>query len=275
MGTTEFHQVDAFVTETGPFSGNPAAVVPLDAPGWPGDGWMQAVAAEANLSETAFVLPPTGADGARPLRWFTPLVEVDLCGHATLASAHVLWETGRLDAADRAAFDTRSGRVTAEPQADGWIELDFPALHAVPVAAPDGLLDGLGVAAARQVASSRMDLLVELASVADVRGLRPDFGRLREVDTRGVMVTAAGEEEGCDFVSRFFGPRVGIDEDPVTGSAHCVLTPWWAERLGRRRLRARQLSARGGLLDLRLDADGRRVGIGGRAVTTLRGRLLV
>jgi PhzF family phenazine biosynthesis protein len=280
----ESYQVDAFSAR--PFGGNPAAVVLLDqAPssphgaGWPADDWMQAVAAENNLSETAFVARAADVDGRRGLRWFTPLAEVDLCGHATVASAHVLAETGRLAADPTATFMTRSGELRAAVGADGWIELDFPALPAEILddtsQAPDGLLDALGApAAVRGVGRSRFDTLVELASAAEVARLRPDAAALRPVPTRGVIVTAAAahDDPDHDFVSRFFAPAVGIDEDPVTGSAHCVLTPYWAARLGRDRMRARQISARGGELRVRVLPEGR-VGIAGQAVTVLRGRL--
>lgn len=264
MPSYELYQVDAFTSR--PFSGNPAAVVLLDA--WPDDNWMQRVATENNLSETAFLVSGEEAWG---LRWFTPAVEVDLCGHATVASAHVLWESGRVSGDEVAAFETRSGRLTAAPLADGWIELDFPALPAAPADAPPGLLEGLGSPAARFVGRSRFDFLVELESATDVEKIVPNFVALREVDARGVCVTAAGEGE-VDFVSRFFGPGAGVDEDPVTGSAHCILTPYWAAKTGKDRLVARQVSARGG--DLRLHARGERVGIAGQAVTVIRGELV-
>jgi predicted PhzF superfamily epimerase YddE/YHI9 len=265
MASYELYEVDAFTSR--PFGGNPAAVVLLDA--WPDDVWMQRVAAENNLSETAFLVPGAEAWG---LRWFTPTIEVDLCGHATVASTHVLLETERLAADATAAFDTRSGRLTATPIGDGWIELDFPALPAASADAPPGLLEGLGSPATKFVGRSRFDYLVEVESATDVEKIVPDHRALREVDTRGVCVTAAGDGE-LDFVSRFFGPGAGVDEDPVTGSAHCILTPYWAAKTGKERLIARQVSARGG--DLRLHARGERVGIAGQAVTVIRGVLVL
>jgi predicted PhzF superfamily epimerase YddE/YHI9 len=260
----ELYQVDAFTSR--PFAGNPAAVVLLDA--WPDDAWMQRVAAENNLAETAFVVPGAEAWG---LRWFTPAAEVDLCGHATVATAHVMWESERLAADATAAFDTRSGRLTASPLGGGWIELDFPSLPAEAADAPPGLLEGLGAPAAAFVGRSRFDFLVEVETAVDVEKIVPDFRALKEVDARGVCVTAAGEGD-VDFVSRFFGPAVGVEEDPVTGSAHCILTPYWSARLGKKRMVARQVSARGG--DLRLHARGERVGIAGQAVTVIRGLLV-
>ncbi|HEY1375821.1 MAG TPA: PhzF family phenazine biosynthesis protein [Gemmataceae bacterium] len=255
--------VDAFADR--PFTGNPAAVCPLDRPA--DDGWMQDVAAEMNLSETAFLAPE--ADGFR-LRWFTPAVEVDLCGHATLASAHVLWETGRLPAGEPARFHTRSGQLTAT-RAGGDIVLDFPAVPVEPCPPPDGLTDALG-ATPRGVGRNRMDVLVELDSESAVRRLRPDFGRLTAVPVRGVIVTAPSADPAFDFVSRFFAPASGVPEDPVTGSAHCALGPFWAARLGKIDLVGRQVSRRGGVV--RVGVRGDRVHLGGRAVTVLRGELL-
>jgi predicted PhzF superfamily epimerase YddE/YHI9 len=257
----EIFQVDAFTAR--PFAGNPAAVCPL--PGPVDDAWMQGLAREMNLSETAFLWPE--GDSHR-LRWFTPAVEVDLCGHATLASAHVLWESGVLERERQAAFDTRSGRLTARAAGD-VIVLDFPALPGEPAAAPPGLEVALG-APAVAVSRARFDLLVELDSAAAVRGLAPDHDALVGLDCRGVIVTARGDE-GYDFVSRFFAPACGIDEDPVTGSAHCQLAPYWAARLGRSKLRAFQASARGGEVGVELRGD--RVELAGRALTVLRGRL--
>ena len=253
-------QVDAFTAE--PFRGNPAAVVPLERER--DDAWMQDVAREMNLSETAFLLP--AGDGYR-LRWFTPAVEVDLCGHATLASAHVLWETGRIAAGGEARFQTRSGLLTAVR--DGaWIELDFPATPPVAADPPPGLLDALGVPAL-EVGKSRFDYLVRVASADVVRALTPDFGRLRSVEARGVIVTAEADDRVHDFVSRFFAPRAGVDEDPVTGSAHCCLAPYWAGRTGRDSLAGYQASARGGTVHVRLAGD--RVKLRGHAVTVMRG----
>lgn len=258
-------QVDAFTDV--PFRGNPAAVCLLD--GTREDAWLAAVAAEMNLSETAFVARRD--DGAFDLRWFTPAVEVDLCGHATLAAAHALWETGDADPASDIAFHTRSGVLLARREGDG-ILLDFPAEPAELVAVPAGLLGSLGVEAEAVVGRNRFDYLVELESAADVRALHPDMERLAQVPTRGVMVTALSDDDACDFVSRWFGPQVGVDEDPVTGSAHCCLGPWWAARLGRDELRGYQASPRGGHVGVRV--LGARVELVGRAVTVLRGELV-
>jgi predicted PhzF superfamily epimerase YddE/YHI9 len=260
------YQVDAFTSE--PFRGNPAAVCLL---GEAKDAdWMQAVAAEMNLSETAF--PVRRADGSYDLRWFTPAVEVDLCGHATLATAHVLWESGALDAAERARFHTRSGPLAAERAGDR-IELDFPAIPLVDAEPPGDLLDGLGVCSARCVARPRTDYLVELEDEAAVRRLTPDFASLKRLGVRGVIVTARSQGAPFDFVSRFFAPGVGVDEDPVTGSAHCALAPYWAAKLGKTEMVAFQASRRGGSVHVRLDGD--RVRIAGHAVTVLRGDLCV
>jgi PhzF family phenazine biosynthesis protein len=256
-------QVDAFTDQ--PFKGNPAAVCLLDRE--PDDGWMQAVAAEMNLSETAFV-GAEARDGALPLRWFTPAAEVALCGHATLASAHVLWREGELPAGSEIRFGTRSGVLIAREEGDE-IQLDFPATPPSPAEAPPGLLEALGVRA-RHVGRSRFDYLVEVGSEKQVREAEPDLGRLRRVEARGVILTAAAEPP-YDFVSRFFAPTVGVDEDPVTGSAHCCLSPFWTERLGRAELVGFQASRRGGVVRTRLNGD--RVLLGGRAVTVLRGEL--
>ena len=256
------YQVDAFTEK--PFAGNPAAVCLLSAAR--DEAWMQAVAREMNLSETAF-LHPRGDDF--DLRWFTPAAEVDLCGHATLATAHVLWETGRLAPEATARFHTRSGLLTATREG-GAITLDFPATPPAPAAAPPGLAEALG-APFGYVGTSRFDLLVELAAERTVRELRPDFARVRDLGVRGLIVTAAAETAGFDFVSRFFAPAVGIDEDPVTGSAHCCLGPYWRDRLGRDEMTAYQVSARGGVVRVRV--AGERVRLGGRAVTVLRGEL--
>ncbi|HEX7078899.1 MAG TPA: PhzF family phenazine biosynthesis protein [Candidatus Eisenbacteria bacterium] len=257
-------QVDAFTEE--PFGGNPAAVVLLEHD--PPEAWMQAVGAEMNLSETAFVR--SRPDGEYGLRWFTPAAEVALCGHATLASAHMLWESGALAAGRAAVFHTKSGRLAASRNGV-WIEMDFPALPVEEAPAPSGLLDALG-AKARFVGKTRMDCLVELESEAAVRSLTPDFARLAAAEARGIIVTARSEREGADFVSRFFAPAVGIAEDPVTGSAHCALAPYWQARLGRAAMVGRQVSARGGIV--RVEVRGDRVALGGRAVTVLRGTLV-
>lgn len=254
--------VDAFTDR--PFAGNPAAVCILDAPR--DERWMRGVAMEMNLSETAFLRP---REDGWALRWLTPEVEVDLCGHATLAAAHVLWEEGRLDAAAEARFHTRSGLLTARREG-AWIEMDFPAQPGTPVDAPAGLAEALGAAPA-YVGRSRFDLLVELAADDVVRGLRPDLSRLGEIDARGVIVTARSADARFDFVSRFFGPRVGVPEDPVTGSAHCVLAPFWAARTGRDAMTGFQASRRGGTVRVRVAGD--RVILGGQAVTVMRGTL--
>ncbi len=256
-------QVDAFTDR--PFRGNPAAVCVLAGP--PDEQWMRDVAREMNLSETAYLWPE--ADGFR-LRWFTPAVEVDLCGHATVASAHVLWESGTLPRTREARFHTRSGLLPARA-VDGWIELDFPAKPVETVTPPPGLVESLGVSP-KYVGRDRFDYLVEVASEEIVRGVTPDHTRLRKVEARGVMVTSGASTPGYDFVSRFFAPGSGIDEDPVTGSSHCALGPFWAARLGKSEMVAYQASARGGVVRVRVDGD--RVKLGGRAVTVLRGELV-
>jgi len=256
-------QVDAF-TDT-PFAGNPAAVCLLPAPR--DEGWMQKVAREMNLSETAFLVPQ--ADGYA-LRWFTPAVEVALCGHATLASAHVLWEDGHLPPGRQARFHTKSGLLTGD-RAGEWIELDFPAKREEPAPAPAGLAEALG-AAPKYIGRNQFDYLVEVDGEATVRGLKPDQGALAALPVRGVIVTARADSPGYDFVSRFFAPGSGVAEDPVTGSAHCALGPFWQSRLGKRELVGYQASPRGGVVRVRV--AGERVILGGKAVTVLRGELL-
>jgi PhzF family phenazine biosynthesis protein len=256
-------QVDAFTDRA--FGGNPAAVCLLQESREP--AWMQQVAAEMNLAETAFVRLDGDPFG---LRWFTPAVEVDLCGHATLAAAHVLWEAGLLPPETAARFQSASGLLTAR-RSDGWIELDFPATPAAPAAAPEALIEALAIEP-RFVGRSRFDYLVETEEEDAVRGLRPDLALLRGLGVRGVIVTAPSLAPEVDFVSRFFAPGAGIDEDPVTGSAHCCLTPFWSARLGKPSLMARQVSARGGLLKVSLAGD--RVLIAGHAVTVVRGELV-
>jgi PhzF family phenazine biosynthesis protein len=231
------------------------------------ESWMQAVAAEMNLAETAFVYP---IEDGFSLRWFSPTTEVDLCGHATLASAHILWEAARLPADRPARFHTKSGVLTCVKRSDG-IEMDFPATIANPEPAPRGLLESLGVAPGATVARSRFDYFVELESEQKVRALAPDFRALKELDVRGVIVTAPGTGR-FDFVSRFFAPRVGIDEDPVTGSAHCALAPWWATKLGNNRMTAFQASRRGGVVGVEVRGD--RVLLHGQAITVARGEIL-
>jgi PhzF family phenazine biosynthesis protein len=256
-------QVDAFTST--PYSGNPAAVCLLPRPAE--EPWMQQVAREMNLSETAFLVRQSEGWG---LRWFTPLVEVDLCGHATLASAHVLWEEGLLPPGAQARFDTKSGRLTADRTSDR-IELDFPAQPDRPSAPPDSLLDALGVRAS-YVGKSRTDFIVEVATEDEVRALRPDLNRLRETPARGVIVTSRASSTGFDFVSRFFAPAAGVDEDPVTGSAHCCLAPYWSAKLHKREMVGYQASARGGVVSVRIAGD--RVILGGQAVSVLRGELV-
>ncbi|MEO7650100.1 MAG: PhzF family phenazine biosynthesis protein [Bryobacteraceae bacterium] len=254
-------QVDAFTAE--PFHGNPAAVCVLPEPR--DAGWMQAVATEMNLSETAFLVRE--GDSFR-LRWFTPAVEVDLCGHATLASAHVLWQDGQLNTGEQARFHTRSGLLTADRDGD-WITMDFPAKSAEEVPAPGGLLESLGTRAV-YVGRNQFDYLVEVENEAAVRALRPDSSRLAKMPVRGVIVTSRGEN--YDFVSRFFAPAAGIAEDPVTGSAHCCLAPYWEQRLGKAEMLAYQASARGGVVRVRVAGD--RVILGGQAVTVMSGELM-
>jgi PhzF family phenazine biosynthesis protein len=256
-----FVQVDAFTST--PFCGNPAAVCLL--PRTRDAEWMQRVAREMNLADTAFVLPQ--GDGFA-LRWFTPTTEVALCGHATLAAAHALWEAGRQGPHDRIRFHTASGLLTAVRNGE-WIELDFPATPDEAVDTPVELVEALG-AAPVYVGKSRFDYLVQFDTEDAVLRLRPDFARLKTVAARGIIATSrsAGPD---DFVSRFFAPASGIDEDPVTGSAHCCLGPFWSRRLGKQTLLARQVSARGGVV--RVHVDGERVRLEGQAVTMMRGEL--
>jgi PhzF family phenazine biosynthesis protein len=262
--------VDAFTDR--PFAGNPAAVclgTAASGDQFGDERWMQHVAAEFNLAETAFL---AGGPGTYDLRWFTPEVEVDLCGHATLAAAHVLWETG--ETAEILQFRTRSGVLTAERTGDR-ITLGLPTDTPTPATEHvQPLLAALGLPADRPVYRGRDDYLVEVADAEAVLAVRPDLAALRALPTRGVMVTAAegAAAHDADVVSRFFGPAVGIDEDPVTGSAHCLLGPFWAARLGRTTLRAAQLSARRGRLDLEVGPE--TVRLTGAGVTVLRGDIL-
>ncbi len=257
---TAVYQVDSFTDK--PFAGNPAGVCLLDKMG--DGGWMQAVAREMNVSETAFVAPRS--DGSYDLRWFTPMVEVDLCGHATLAAAHVLFEQN-LARHSVIEFHTLSGLLTARMD-DGWLELDFPAQPPEDRELDQQVIAALGVAPL-YTGDNGTDYLVEVAEESQVRGLAPDMAKLAAATNRGVIVTAPGSD--CDFVSRFFAPAIGIPEDPVTGSAHCCLGPFWQQRLGRDRMVARQLSDRGGLV--RVTIAGHRVLLGGQAVTVLAGQL--
>jgi PhzF family phenazine biosynthesis protein len=250
-------RVDAFTDR--PFSGNPAAVCVLGAP--IDAERMQQIAGEMNLSETAFLHP---IEVGFNLRWFTPRVEVDLCGHATLAAAHVLWEQNHLPEDQPARFFTRSGWLVAERAGD-LIEMDFPATPAEPIAPPAELVKALR-AEPVLVAQSQFDYLVELADAAALRRLQPDFGRLKQLDIRGVIATSRPEPpSAADFLSRFFAPAAGVDEDPVTGSAHCCLGPFWSARLGRDALIGHQVSSRGGTVHV--EVRGPRVRLGGKAVT--------
>lgn len=258
------HVVDAFTDE--PFTGNPAAVCVRETAA--DEAWMQRVAREMNLSETAFLHP---VEGGFSLRWFTPVAEVPLCGHATLASAHALWQTGRLDPEAEARFFTLSGPLTCRRDGD-MIAMDFPATPPEPMPVSPELTAALGV---EPVAAARADVkwLAELADESAVRSLRPDFGRFAALPAQGVIVTARSDRPEFDFVSRFFAPSVGVPEDPVTGSAHCALGPYWASRLGRDEFRAWQASARGGRVDVRV--RGVRVELRGQAVLVSRVEMLV
>ncbi len=256
-------QVDSFADR--PFAGNPAAVCILDGPAE--ETWMQQVAAEMNLSETAFLYPRE--DGYN-LRWFTPAAEVELCGHATLAAAHVLWEEGRLTSDQSARFQTQSGLLTATRAGDA-IELNFPACSIQPCEAPPGLTAALNVEPV-YVGRSDLDYLVEVASEKTVRNCQPDFMAILRLPLRGLILTSHGDESRYDFVSRFFAPAVGINEDPVTGAAHCMLGPYWAGKLGKREFSAYQASKRGGEVGVRVEGD--RVVLSGRAITVMRCELV-
>jgi PhzF family phenazine biosynthesis protein len=256
-------QVDAFTNQ--PFSGNPAAVCILsrerDAQ------WMQNVAKEMNLSETAFLIRQ---EDGYTLRWFTPAVEVELCGHATLASAHVLWEMEYLKLEEKARFHTLSGILTAK-LTDGWIDMNFPVEPETASSAPPDLENALKVHF-EYVGKNRFDYLVEVDSENAVRKMMPDFSLLSTIAMRGVIVTSRSHSKDYDFVSRFFAPRVGVNEDPVTGSAHCCLGPYWGTRLGKNEMVGYQASSRGGIVKVR--PEGNRVFIGGQAVTILHGELI-
>jgi len=254
--TLDLVVIDSFTDRA--FAGNPAAVAVVDH--FPDDGRMQAVGREMNLSETAFVVPRP--DGAHDLRWFTPTIEVDLCGHATLACAHVLGVP--------VAFHTRSGMLTCNAADGGWIEMDFPEDRPVPIDPPH---DGLGIDDVRWWGRGRSDLVAELEDAAAVRSLQPDLSRLAAAGTRGVLVTATGDRPGIDCVSRFFAPNAGIPEDPATGSAHCTLAVLWGDRTDKRQLVGEQASARGGVVRMRRQAG--RVILGGQAVAVSKVRMLV
>lgn len=257
------HVVDAFTAK--PFAGNPAAVCVLDEPA--DEAWMQLVAREMSLSETAFLHP---IEGGYSLRWFTPAVEVRLCGHATLASAHTLWETGALAADQPARFHTLSGWLTCQREGD-WIEMDFPATPAAQCATSPGFSDALGVDLL-WTGSNGMDHLVEVANEHTLRGLRPSFTALAPLTTRGVIVTCRSESPEFDFMSRFFAPAAGVNEDPVTGSAHCTLGPYWQAKMGKGDFTAHQASARGGVI--KVGVRGNRVLLRGQAVMMSRVELM-
>ncbi|HZH03618.1 MAG TPA: PhzF family phenazine biosynthesis protein, partial [Myxococcaceae bacterium] len=256
MHRIPFYQLDAFTSDL--FSGNPAAVCALDA--WLPDALLQAIAAENNLSETAFFV---GSGDPYELRWFTPVTEVDLCGHATLAAARVIFDRSAPELTTLSFVTQRAGMLAVSKQGEGWLELDLPARPARRCAEPPGLAEALGARAAETFRGSR-DLLAVFNSSDDVRSLRPDFRSLGALDEFCVIASAPGPSAEVDFVSRCFAPSVGVNEDPVTGSAHCTLVPFWSARLGRRTLRARQVSARGG--DLLCEDRGERVGVAGRTV---------
>src|SRR5690348_12510171 len=256
--------VDAFTSV--PFAGNPAAVCVL--PEARPDEWMRSVAREMNLSETAFLVP---RNGDFDLRWLTPAVEVALCGHATVASAHVLWQDGHLAEGKQARFHTRSGLLTADRRGE-WIELDFPVKIAEDAEPPAELLPALGMSAPLTVARNQFDYLVEIESEAELRALKPDHTTLRKIPVRGVIVTARSTTPEFDFVSRFFAPGSGIDEDPVTGSAHTALGPYWGKKLGKTEMTGYQASARGGVVRVRL--NGERIFLAGQAVTVMQASLL-
>lgn len=253
-------QVDSFTDK--PFGGNPAGVCVMDAPA--DEAWMQNIAMEMNLSETAFLYP---LEEGYNLRWFTPTVEVDLCGHATLATAHILWSEDYLSQDQQARFSTKSGLLTADRNGD-LIELNFPASPPTQVEPPDGLLDALGIEEVLYVGKTSVKFLIEVPSEDIVRNLKPDFPGLLAQEPGSAIVTSMASTEGFDFVSRFFAPQMGINEDPVTGAAHCVLGPYWMRKLGRDSFKAYQASARGGVVHVRV--DGERIVLGGQAVTVLR-----
>jgi predicted PhzF superfamily epimerase YddE/YHI9 len=257
-----FH-VDAFTDR--PFAGNPAAVCIL--PSWKDNDWLQGVAREMNLPMTAFLVKQADLFA---LRWFTPNVEVDLCGHATLASAHVLWNLGHA-VVDEIRFSTRGGILTAI-RSGAFIQLDFPLMPEEAAEAPPDLLEALGTSA-KYVGKNQFDYLVEVESEATLRGLTPDFNRLKTFPMRGVIITSASGDPHYDFVSRFFAPSIGVDEDQVTGSSHCCLGVFWEKRLGKAEFVAYQASPRGGVVKLRVTSD--RAFLSGRAVTVASGQLLV
>ena len=255
---------DAFADR--PFSGNPAAICLLDSER--PDGWLQDLAVEMNLSETAYLRK---LDDGFELRWFTPAYEVDLCGHATLASAHILWnECGVTE--NEIRFHTKNSGVLTATRNGDLIELDFPATPPSESDPPHGLLEALGIATPSYVGKSLYDKFVVVDSEETVRALDPDFHRLREIEMRGVIVTARSSDPAFNFVSRYFAPIAGVDEDPVTGSAHCCLAPYWSGVFGKTEMTAYQASGRGGVVHVRCEGD--RVILGGKAVTVIRGQIL-
>ena len=258
-----FFVVDAFTQE--PFRGNPAAVVPLS--GWPSDSWLQNVAMEMNHAETAFFAPE--GDGFR-LRWFTPTVEVELCGHATLATAKVLFQTGKLMSGAAVHFQTRSGLLAVRANGDDFA-MDFPLEPAKEASIPDGLLEGLGLHPVF-VGKNRMDYLVQLENENAVRALKPVLTQLEKIPCRGIIVTAAGNPGSYDCVSRFFAPNAGVNEDPVTGSAHCCLADFWSRKLNKHLLTGYQASSRGG--EVGMEIVGNRVILKGKAVLVAKGQLM-
>lgn len=259
---TRIRQIDAFTNV--PFKGNPAGVCVVAEPA--DDDWMQSVAAEMNVAETAFLWP---IDEGFSLRWFTPTTEVDLCGHATLASAHALWEDGTLEPSQQAVFSTKSGVLTADRESD-WIVLDFPSEPGIEPIEQEPIEAAIGNEV-RETFRNRFDYLAEVSSERVVRELSPDLPAIRGLGCRGLIVTARSNDPAFDFVSRFFAPSVGVDEDPVTGSAHCFLAPYWAEKLGANPLAGFQASTRGGVVGV--DVHGDRVRLKGQAVTVLDGQL--
>jgi PhzF family phenazine biosynthesis protein len=259
------YQVDAFANQA--FVGNPAGVCVLEEV--LEDSVMQNIALEMNLAETAFVIRE---QANFRLRWFTPMVEVDLCGHATLATSHILWETGVLKPDESGVFETRSGQLTAT-RIDESIQLDFPSQPPEQCETPRGLLEALGIKDCSFVGQNKSDYILEVENESVLRGIEPDLDGLRRVECRGVIVTTKSSTEQYDFVSRFFAPAVGVDEDPVTGSAHCCLTPYWANRLGKDVMNAYQASKRGGELTVQL--LGERVQLRGKAVTVIEGNLMI
>ncbi|MFP3908632.1 MAG: PhzF family phenazine biosynthesis protein [Archaeoglobaceae archaeon] len=264
------YQVDAFTSQ--PYTGNPAGVCILQEP--ESEEWMLNVAGEMNVSETAFLHPQLDDfNSSFNLRWFTPRVEVDLCGHATLASAHILWETGYLKNDEKAVFYTRSGTLTAQRSRE-WIEMDFPSQPPEPVSPPIKLIDALSMNAEPNFTGrTQFDYLIEVEKEDMVYDLQPHFSQLAEIDTRGVIVTARSTDPDYDFVSRFFAPGVGINEDPVTGSAHCSLGPYWSKKLDKEELIGYQASPRGGVVRVKLGATDRVI-VGGQAVTVFVGEIL-